>query len=87
MASKFQIGDRVQIVVPPSGEAQWGEYHGAETSIVGICGDHTDCYVLDIALPTGGQLKAEGKFLKRIYDGNELVAWSDCVWQPAKLGV
>jgi hypothetical protein len=76
----FKIGDRVRIVV---GDSHYPQLLGTVTTVVGFCGKHGDCYGVDLPTNEGlYPLHVPGFALKLVYDGNETVSWSSCVWQP-----
>ena len=92
--SKFKVGDRVKVVSPGS------RYHGYECTVSSALtpaknpsghgrtikrGDLV--HWLDIPPQCGGIcVIAKPEHLVPIYDGNEKVSWSECVWQPNKAG-
>lgn len=92
----FNVGDRVRVVrslINPG-------LDGTETVITDV-GDARDprdeslAPAYEVDLPNGHYDEAK-RFplawfapwqLEPIYDGNELVAWSDCVWKPNQVSV
>jgi hypothetical protein len=87
---KFNIGDRVRVNCPTSLLG----YHGRETVVIGI---HTNkrthhrhgivsaplFYQVDLpSTRVGAMILYRPHELEPIYDGNEKVSWSSCVWQP-----
>lgn len=43
------------------------------------------CYCYEVVWADGYICNAKEFNLKPRYDGNELVSWSDCAWQPKQL--
>jgi len=90
MSRKFQVGDKVRVIRPDSKrlgvvctiidsgyERVLGKSYSPTTRRV-------FAYGVDIH-PTHGfrEVAYEPHDLAPIYDGNEKVSWSECVWQPA----
>lgn len=91
MSRKFQVGDRVRVKRPQSVS------HGVETVITAINvrawhGQYVEgCCRTDILLDNPDP-RCSSKYaafrpehLVPIYDGNETVSWSSCVWQPKQV--
>lgn len=90
MTNKFNVGDRVRVNHPGS------LAHGRETVVTetgarewAICEGYYVGYRVDIPMGRyrnkkciGTHCVFEAHELIPIYDGNEKVSWSSCVWQP-----
>lgn len=91
MERKFEVGDRVRLNSPGD------ERHGMVCTVIsplrqagrtrkGVIKEGE--WVHEIDLPTPDQwctAIAKPSELVPVYDGDEKVAWSDCVWQPNQL--
>lgn len=89
--SKFKVGDRVRIVGADFDKT----VIGTETTIVGYCAprhaaDGKEGWFVDLPTATGrftpsGYRCCQTYHLEPVYDGNERVSWSSCVWQPSSV--
>lgn len=89
---KFKVGDRVRVNCPTS----LGGHHGKTCTITGVsCTPRKtpagieppkQRYVVDLP-PSPGLIHVayEPHEMILLYDGHELVAWKDCVWQPKQI--
>lgn len=95
---KFKVGDRVRIVHA----VRSPERVGTETEVVAleraqewweavVCGDiqlGEEVCMLDIPVePKYSGYAAPHAWLEPVYDGNSLVSWSECLWQPRSVKV
>ena len=89
---RFKVGDKVRIARSPDQSrigltAQITQFTSfVETSgsrWIGIIKKGTEMCVLDLQAPVPGFFVAyPHDYLEPVYDGNEKVAWSACIWQP-----
>lgn len=93
MSRKFEVGDRVRIVR----SIYSPERVGTETVVValipaqgwweavvrGLIQLGEEVCMLDIPVePNYSGYAAPHAWLEPVYDGNDLVSWSECLWQP-----
>jgi hypothetical protein len=90
--SKFNVGDRVRVI----DSRELPQHEGEQTVITEVMGrayhQHPDFpndtwYCTELTFEDGERCVYPAGALEPIYDGNETVSWSSCVWQPNRLRV
>jgi len=86
---KFQVGDRVRVVNKDS--RMFGEICTVTSELV-FCGwpvpdeRYPDAYCHRVDIPSKrtecGWFYYRPEDLQLIDDGNEVISWEDCIWQP-----
>ena len=87
MNRKFNVGDRVRVI----DSRELPQHEGKETVITEVMGQayhqhpefpNDTWYCTELAFDDGERCVYPSGALEPIYDGNEQVSWSSCVWQP-----
>lgn len=74
----FKIGDRVRVI-----DCEWWHHCGSIATLVRVIPEFThNRWILDLEpqFPCVA-VSCPEQYLMPIDDGNEVVSWSDCVWQ------
>ena len=93
MNMKFKAGDLVRVI--GARRHKNSPLIGTVTTVIGFVSEEDGHRWYEVDWPSPEQFHSLGyRYLwvaecdmVPIYDGNEPVAWSDCVWQPSKISV